>query len=69
MNDDAKRNVVREYLRLHHDSQFRQAVFALQLIYRPDHLAVLFDMAMRQQRAQAQQQVQQAALMNQAADT
>lgn len=47
MSDEAKRNVVREYLRIHPDSQFRQAVFALQLIYRPDHLAVLFGMAMR----------------------
>lgn len=47
MSEEAKRETVREYLRFHPDTQFRQAVFALQLLYRPDQLAVLFGMAMR----------------------
>lgn len=47
MSEETKRNVVRRYLAGHPDVQFRQAVFALQLIYRPDHLAVLFGMALR----------------------
>lgn len=47
MSEEAQRNVVRRYLAGHPDVQFRQAVFALQLIYRPDHLDVLFSMALR----------------------
>ncbi|HJV76579.1 MAG TPA: hypothetical protein VJ654_20365 [Noviherbaspirillum sp.] len=47
MSEQAKRNVVRRFLANHHDEQFRQAVIALQLIYNPTHLAVLFGMAQR----------------------
>lgn len=47
MSEAAQRNVVRQYLQRHPDEQFRQAVFALQLLYYPDHLALLFGMAER----------------------
>lgn len=44
---EAKRNVVRRYLARHPDVQLREAVYALQLIYQPDHLDLLFGMAER----------------------
>lgn len=45
MSDEAKRYVVREYLDLHPDREFRRAVFALLLLDDPKHLDTLYAMA------------------------
>ncbi len=47
MSEEAKRYIVREYLDLHPDKEFRRAVFALLLLDKPEHLDTLYDMAVR----------------------
>lgn len=43
----SKRAAVPRWLARHPDEQLRQAVYALQLMYQPDHLDTLFGMAER----------------------
>lgn len=45
----SKRAAVRRWLARHPDAQLRQAVYALQLMYHPDHLDTLLGMAERAQ--------------------
>lgn len=47
MSTRAKQDLVREWLSCQRDEQLRQAVFALQLLYHPDHLDTLVSMARR----------------------
>ncbi|NFV82116.1 hypothetical protein [Magnetospirillum aberrantis] len=47
MSTEEKRTFVRDYLNGHADVCFRQAVYALQLLYNPAHLDLLFGMALR----------------------
>lgn len=46
-NEEDARNCVRRYIDRHPDAEFRRAVYALQLLYHPEHLALLLGMALR----------------------